>query len=907
MAAGKVTISTTLDNSGLRKGYQQASSDTDKFSKHLGASVSKGTGQAGKALEGLKRLMASVLSVTLVFAFGKASVQAARQFSDAMTGMQSILEGQGRSFAQAQGFINEYISDGLMPATNAITAYKNLVLRGYDDSQIQTVLVALKNAAAYGRQASYTMGEAIASASEGLKNENSILVDNAGVTKNVAKMWEEYARSIGTTASNLTQQQKIQAEVNGILAETRFQAGDAAKVAGTFSGQIMQLQFGFTNLKVALGNALIPIIRAILPAVNAAIAALTGLFNVFSQVTSAIFGGSASEMKVLEDGNAAVADSAYSGAEAEQALGAATKQAAKDAKGALASFDELNVLQQNTGADGSDGAAASGASGGGVTVAPAETAPPQQATPPPWLEGFLKLTEPARKAVGGLKVELDRLGGFAWQALVDFYDRFLAPVGTWVMGIGLPRFIDAITNGLAAINWGKVNDALATLWDALAPLSQTIGGGLLWFWENVLVPLGTWVIGDALPVFLGAVASVVEGLDKSLRAVGEAFAWLWDNALVYIAGFVGEVIVDFFAWIAQNGEFLATVVFAIVAAVVAYNTAMAIYNTVTGIAAAVTNALAAPISLVTLAIIALIAVIILCVIYWDEIVAAAQYCWDCIVSFFSGLAQWFYDTVILPIVTFFTDLWNGIVGLATAAWDGIVGVWTVVSSWFYNTLIAPIANFFKGMWDGIVGLATGAWNLIQGAWQAAADWFNNTIVQPIANFFGSLWEGIQTGASVLVDFIQTWVIDPIVNAFKFLYNGVVGIFEGIINGFIGIINGFISGINGVIWAINLIPFVDIPEIPHLAPMNIPRLAQGAVIPPNREFMAVLGDQHSGTNIEAPLETIMDAMRIVMGEGGGAGREITINFAGSLAEFVRNLKPYIDKENSRVGGSLIARG
>lgn len=41
-------------------------------------------------------------------------------------------------------------------------------------------------------------------------------------------------------------------------------------------------------------------------------------------------------------------------------------------------------------------------------------------------------------------------------------------------------------------------------------------------------------------------------------------------------------------------------------------------------------------------------------------------------------------------------------------------------------------------------------------------------------------------------------------------------------------------------------------------MSIPRLATGTVIPPNREFLAVLGDQKHGTNIEAPLDTLMQA-------------------------------------------------
>ena len=53
------------------------------------------------------------------------------------------------------------------------------------------------------------------------------------------------------------------------------------------------------------------------------------------------------------------------------------------------------------------------------------------------------------------------------------------------------------------------------------------------------------------------------------------------------------------------------------------------------------------------------------------------------------------------------------------------------------------------------------------------------------------------------------------------------------------------------------------DIPNLSNINIPRLAQGAVIPPNQEFLAVLGDQSNGTNVEAPLSTIQDAVALVL--------------------------------------------
>jgi len=50
-----------------------------------------------------------------------------------------------------------------------------------------------------------------------------------------------------------------------------------------------------------------------------------------------------------------------------------------------------------------------------------------------------------------------------------------------------------------------------------------------------------------------------------------------------------------------------------------------------------------------------------------------------------------------------------------------------------------------------------------------------------------------------------------------------------------------------------------------ATTSVPKLATGAVIPPNHEFLAILGDQKSGTNVEAPLSTIEDAVRNVLSE------------------------------------------
>lgn len=191
---GSVRIKADLNHSNFDRGMSHMTKSVDKFS----GTLKKAAGIIG-----------AVFGVAAVVNFGKEAVKAASALNDAWMGLESIVAGQGRSFGKAKSFINDYISDGLVPLENAVTAYKNLAARGYSTEQIEKTLTALKDAAAFGRQASYSLGDAVSSATEGLKNENSILVDNAGVTKNVAKMWDDYAKSIGTTANNLTQAQKI--------------------------------------------------------------------------------------------------------------------------------------------------------------------------------------------------------------------------------------------------------------------------------------------------------------------------------------------------------------------------------------------------------------------------------------------------------------------------------------------------------------------------------------------------------------------------------------------------------------------------------------------------------------------------------------------------------------------------
>lgn len=177
------------------------------------------------------------------------------QNRNAMIGLRSIAEGTGQDMGTINKSVQDLTNDGLIPLAQASTAVKNLLARGFNAQEAIDIINRLKDAAAFGRQASYSLADAVATATEGLKNENSILVDNAGVTKNVAKMWLDYAKAHGISTEAMTLAQKREAEYLGIMEETRHQVGDAAKLSGEFAGSQASLEAATLKLKVALGEA----------------------------------------------------------------------------------------------------------------------------------------------------------------------------------------------------------------------------------------------------------------------------------------------------------------------------------------------------------------------------------------------------------------------------------------------------------------------------------------------------------------------------------------------------------------------------------------------------------------------------------------------------------------------------
>jgi hypothetical protein len=139
-----------------------------------------------------------------------------------------------------------------------------------------------------------------------------------------------------------------------------------------------------------------------------------------------------------------------------------------------------------------------------------------------------------------------------------------------------------------------------------------------------------------------------------------------------------------------------------------------------------------------------------------------------------------------------------------------------------------------------------------------------------------------------------------------IWNGIITSIKNSINKIISVINrmisGMVNGVNSLISALNSLSFAFPDWVPvlggksfglnigYVSAPQIPYLASGAVIPPNAPFMAVLGDQKHGTNIEAPLDTIKQAVREVVGGNGGNYRfTAQINRRTLFDEFIEEAK------------------
>lgn len=954
---GQIKIRTKIDSKGFNTGMRSMMASLGKLAGAIGL----------------------VFSITQLVNFGKQSVEVARKFEERWQGLAYLIRAKGLSFQEAKSYIEEYTSDGLVPVMNATKAYMNLLATGFKHTEITQLMQVMKDSAVYLRKGQFEIGEAVEKTTEGIRTERSILSDTSGIERNLYKMWQDYAISIGKTISSLSDAEKRQAVLNGYLKEGAVYAGAAAQYVNTYAGRTAQLAFAMTQLKEAVGNALIPVINKLLPYIIRLVTWFTKLFNIIGRVLNLLFG----TQVTMED----VGDSAGGLGDDASDFADGMERGQKAAKGALAAFDKIDVLNKPTGS--------SGGGGGGEELPPVEL---------PDTGGFLEeldeIEEKLRAFVARIKALFESGDWEGIGALLAYpFNWGMGKIEEWLVNSTLPEKVSnfaRILNGfIVEIDWLKfgqnVSNGLSLAIRALTEFFTTFdfkeaGASISEFINGI-----DWVklAGDLSRGIWSVVTSVFNlllGFIKELdwKKLGND---AWNAVVTFITEYDFESLwkLAFETFGAALGGVLNLAV-GLVEGI--WNTLVEAWNASEGYFAPFIEEAGGNVSLGLL---------------------------NGIISGLGDIAKWVYETIVSPFMTvllesfgvewttveeWFVQAWNDVSGWAIQAWEDIKEVWNTVATWFDENVIQPLVDFFtpivtwfendiikplKEKWDGLVksfrelvgvikekvidpivrfyenvlypkikvvlewlgNLFSTVWNAIKtviltvvGAiWaglQVAWGWIKagfETAFNTIKTIFMTVYNVIASIAGMVIgvfdgiiqfvtgiftgDWDKAW--EGIKTIFTSIWEGIRDTIKGVINGIIGFINGMIqgivSGINAVIGVLNKLN-IHIPDwVPlfgnksigfNIAPISapqIPLLATGAVIPANAPFLAVLGDQKHGRNIEAPESMLRDLIREELSKHNGGQQEITVKFAGTMGALVRAMQPYLESEQVRRGQSF----
>lgn len=277
--------------------------------------------------------------------------------------------------------------------------------------------------------------------------------------------------------------------------------------------------------------------------------------------------------------------------------------------------------------------------------------------------------------------------------------------------------------------------------------------------------------------------------------------------------------------------------------------------------------------------------------------------------------------VLLAITTTFGDgeaLIQGFQDILSGLKDFVVGIFTGdltlafqgLSTMFqglstvFSTVIDAVRNMFLSFLDWFDEQTGGRFSAIIETAKNLITSFSETV----KNIFTGMIEALQQIFQGIITFlVGTFTGDwnmafrGLQNIFRGFANAVIAVFENVLNFIIDGVNWFIDRINQMASALGVFGIdINLPKLNSIELDRIPMLAQGAVIPPNREFMAILGDQKSGNNIETPEALLRQIVR----EEGGGGREITVILELDREQFGRLVYKHNKSESRRVGVQLV---
>ena len=714
-----------------------------------------------------------------------------------------------------------------------------------------------------------------------------------------------YRQGINKKISAMNQAEKVQLQYAYVMEQTALAAGDFAKTSGSWANQVRILSEQFKELLSIIGSGLVKVLTPVVQFLNTVLTQLIAITKQAGSLLTKVFGLS----MPVSDSKKFATDMEIAAGGAEE-LAEGVEEAGKEAKKALAPFDDLNVLAKETGG----GGAADGAGiGGGFEM--------------PELE--LKDTEVE---------EVDALSG-----AIDGLIEKLKPLFDWFVRLK-DLFAKGFLNGLGE-SWNEqILDIQESAKNIVKNLAEIFTDPGVTTAAQTMVENVVYAMGESL----GAVASI--GITIGQNLIGGVDIYLEENkdflkekliSIFDIAGDVALLIGEAFGSIAyvfeafrsENGQQLTANLIGLFTDAV-----MGTLETAGKLAEDILKVFIKPFT------------------ENKEEFRTALEGFLGVLSEVAGTVKEGVDDTFAKIEEVYDEHFKPFFDSVSEGLSDLVGKFLE----FWNEKVQPIldewAELFDELWkehlqpvlDELIELFGTVADSLKSLWEEmlmpVIDWVIQYVMPILAKVIDFLVKDFFRIFGVVSDIIGgiikviggiiTFLTGTFTGDWEKTWDGIVQIFEGIwdaiksvINSLLGGIekmaNGVVDGINFVIRALNNLSF-DLPSwlpgdlggkslgfnLSELPPVTIPRLATGAVIRGGNPFMAILGDQPAGhTNIEAPLSTIEQAVENVIGKSG-YGREsvpVTINLNYDGETFARLSIPDILSELRRQGFNVDVLG
>lgn len=933
-ADGSVIIDTRMDTTGVQNGV---------------SAIKQSFNGLGSAVKKIGLLIGGAFAVGKLVQFGKECVE----LGSDLTEVQNVVD---VTFTTMSDKVNEFAKNAMTSAGLSETMAKQYVGTfgamsksfGFSEAQAYDMSTALTQLT--GDVASfYNISQDLAyiKLKSVFTGETETLKDLGVVMSQSALDQYALANGYGKTTSEMTEQEKVALRLAFVQKQLSAASGDFIRTSDSWANQVRVMQLQLQSLKATVGQGLINIFTPVLKVINILLGKLATLANAFKSFTELITGkkssgqtsGSGAGLAGTDaiadtaDQYGQAADNAEKLADATNDNAKATKKANKETKNYLSSLDEVHKAT-STGSNSSPTPSSSGGSGGAGNsglpssvgnvdygnLAEGETALDKISDSAKKLADLLKkLWKPFQDAwkkegkntINAAKTALDGLKKLAvsvGKSLVEVWtngtgttmlttmlkiaQNVLKTVGNIASGFAdawsknnvgtqiiqniadtlvvVMQFVEKIAEDTATwaanLNFYPLLESISNLTSTFAPILESIGNVLEWIYNNIVLPMLKWLIETGIPTVINLVSDLA-GFFANHQSIIEAFG----------AALIGAFAAAKIAGLASRIAGSITTVASFIKGLIALMTGSSgIMGGIKAIATAI-----GPGGIFIAAVTACIAIGVLLYKNWDKIKEVAGIVASAVVGFFKTMGE--------GVSMILSDLKETVTGILNA-------IGTLVSN-----VVSSIVKFVTSKTREMAEAATRK-------------------ISDMKEKMSTLWNGMKANVKETWENIMTIVRnkvaairDAIVNKFTSARDRVVEIFGGIrdtirdiLNKVIGIVNGAIGTVNSAIGGIESAfsfgpwevptPFgsrrigftASFPRVP-----TIPYLAKGAVIPPRSEFLAVLGDQKNGRNLEAPegviREIIEDALAKNQGGGGNVRFTAQINRRTIFDEIIEEAK------------------